>query len=75
MRPAPLALYTRGGMREMGMTETMVDVQGGYDDRETPIDQAGVSDLRYPIVVLDRQRERQQTIARVSMSVNLPHHF
>jgi hypothetical protein len=29
----------------------------------------------FPITVLDRQNQRQQTVAAVSMSVNLPHHF
>ena len=53
----------------------MPDIQNRMDDREIPIDQAGVSDLRYPIVVLDRDRERQHTLARVTMSVGLPHHF
>lgn len=53
----------------------MVDVQGGPDDREIALDQAGVSDLRYPIVVLDRAHEKQRTVARLAMSVGLPHHF
>ena len=53
----------------------MDDVQNGHDDRRIPIDQVGVTDLRYPIVVLDRQREKQQTVAKLTMSVNLPHHF
>ena len=35
----------------------------------------GVSDLRYPIIVLDKKNERQQTVANISMSVNLPHNF
>lgn len=53
----------------------MDDVQNRPDSRQVPIDQVGVSELRYPIVVLDRAKERQHTIARLSMSVNLPHHF
>src|SRR4051812_43220336 len=53
----------------------MIDMQGAADTREWPIDQVGVADLRYPIVVLDRARERQQTVATLSMSVSLPHHF
>ena len=53
----------------------VVDVQSRPDARGIPIDQVGVSDLSYPIVVLDRQKERQHTIARVTMSVSLPHHF
>ena len=51
------------------------DVQGRRDDREIALDHAGVSDLRYPITVLDRQHEKQRTVATVSMSVGLPHHF
>jgi GTP cyclohydrolase I len=59
----------------MELSRAMEDVQSRMDDREIPIDQVGVSDLRYPIVVWDRQHERQQTVARVTMSVSLPHHF
>ena len=53
----------------------MDDVQNHTDDRGISLDQAGVTDLRYPIIVLDREREKQQTIARLTMSVSLPHHF
>jgi GTP cyclohydrolase I len=45
------------------------------DARGIALDQVGVMDLRYPIVVLDREHERQHTIARLTMSVNLPHDF
>jgi GTP cyclohydrolase I len=51
------------------------DVQNQADSRGIALDRVGVSDLRYPITVLDRQREKQETIARLTMSVNLPHHF
>jgi GTP cyclohydrolase I len=54
---------------------TLADVQNHKDDRGISIDQVGVSDLRYPIVVLDRTRGKQETVARLSMSVSLPHHF
>lgn len=53
----------------------MNDVQNQIDDRRIPIDQVGVSDLRCPIVVLDRECRQQQTVATLTMSVNLPHHF
>lgn len=53
----------------------MEDVQNRPDDRRVPIDEVGVSGLRYPIVVLDRLRGQQHTVARISMSVNLPHQF
>jgi GTP cyclohydrolase I len=53
----------------------MHDVQSQNDDRQIPIEQVGVTGLRYPITVLDRDHERQQTVASITMSVNLPHHF
>ncbi len=53
----------------------MIDVQKKLDSRGIPINHAGVKDLRYPITVLDRQNEKQHTVARLSMSVSLPHHF
>src|SRR5262245_2584861 len=54
---------------------SMDDVQNHVDERGIPLDRVGVTDLRYPIVVLDQTREKQHTIARFTMSVNLPHHF
>jgi GTP cyclohydrolase I len=57
------------------MLSTMHDVQSRQDDRQIPIDQVGVNDLRYPIIVIDRQHGKQETVALLSMSVNLPHHF
>jgi GTP cyclohydrolase IB len=53
----------------------MEDVQSRPDERRIAIDQVGVSNLRYPIVVLDREQERQHTVADLAMSVALPHHF
>jgi GTP cyclohydrolase I len=53
----------------------MEDVQSRPDERQVPIDQVGVCDLRYPITVLDKQKESQQTVGRLSMSVGLPHLF
>src|ERR1041385_5436164 len=69
MRLVPPVASIEGRMR------TMNDVQSRPADRRIPIDQVGVSDLRYPIVVLDRQQGKQETVARLSMSVSLPHHF
>ncbi len=53
----------------------MLDVQSRPDERGIELDRVGVTDLLYPIVVLDRARERQSTNARFTMSVSLPHHF
>src|SRR5205085_9959951 len=54
---------------------SMHDTQSQGDDRCIPIDRVGVSDLHYPITVLDRAHETQHTVASLSLSVNLPHHF
>lgn len=56
-------------------TAQIEDVQGREDTRGIALDRVGVTDLRYPIVVLDRAQQRQHTIATLTMSVNLPHHF
>ncbi len=53
----------------------MQDVQSQDDDRCIPIDKVGVNDLRYPITVLDRDHAVQHTIATLTLSVSLPHHF
>jgi len=51
------------------------DIQSLPDVRNVALDQVGVTDLSYPITVYDRARKEQQTIARLTMSVSLPHHF
>ena len=53
----------------------MPDMQQSPDTRNIAIDKVGVKDIRYPIVVQDKQRERQHTVARVNMYVDLPEHF
>jgi len=51
------------------------DIQSEPDTRNLPINKAGVKDIRYPVVVLDRAQGSQHTVAKVNMYVNLPHHF
>ena len=53
----------------------MQDVQSRLDTREIPIDRVGVCDLKYPIIVMDRENRQQSTTARLSLSVNLPREF
>ena len=53
----------------------MPDMQKSRDTRNIAIDKVGVKDIRYPIVVQDKYREEQHTVARVNMFVDLPHHF
>ena len=51
------------------------DIQATGDTRGIAIDRVGISDLRYPIQVMDRQGNPLPTVATISMSVHLPHHF
>lgn len=53
----------------------MNDVQNSRDFRNITLDEAGIKDLQYPVTLLDRQNEKQKTVAAISMSVELPHHF
>jgi GTP cyclohydrolase IB len=42
------------------------------DARGLPIDQVGIRDLRWPVVVMDRDRRTQATVATLDLSVALP---
>jgi GTP cyclohydrolase I len=59
----------------MTTPDKMPDLQKSHDTRKISIDKVGVKDIRYPIVLLDKRKERQQTVARINMYVDLPHHF
>ena len=50
---------------------TLEDVQGRADDRQLPIGEVGISGLRYPATVWDREHGSQATVAEISMSVHL----
>jgi GTP cyclohydrolase I len=47
------------------------DVQGQFDTREVPIDEVGVSDLRYPVRVAGPGGAVQASVATVSATVDL----
>ncbi len=51
------------------------DMQSQQDGRNINIDRVGIADIVYPIVVKDRSKGSQHTIAAITMSVNLPHNF
>ncbi len=53
----------------------MRDVQKEKDSRNIRIDRVGVCDVNYPIIALDPENKIQNTIAKVSMSVMLPHEY
>src|SRR5512143_193416 len=49
------------------------DVQNHVSPRTIDIDKVGVKNISYPIVVLDKFKGTQHTVARINMYVNLPH--
>jgi GTP cyclohydrolase I len=57
------------------MMTQIPDIQKSGDSRNIAIDKVGVKDISYPIVVMDKQKKFQHTIARINMYVDLPHHF
>tara|TARA_A100001037_G_scaffold110751_1_gene101000 strand:+ start:2989 stop:3795 length:807 start_codon:yes stop_codon:yes gene_type:complete len=56
-------------------TASLADVQSSSDDRNVRIDKVGVKNIDFPILVEDRDKESQNTVAQISMFVDLPHHF
>lgn len=62
--------------RATGLCPTqMPDMQKRSDSRRIPITKVGVKDISYPIVVMDKNRTLQHTVARINMYVDLPHQF
>ena len=53
----------------------MPDMQKRLDTRRIPIAKVGVKDITYPIVVMDKNRILQHTVANINMYVDLPHQF
>ncbi|KAF5036694.1 GTP cyclohydrolase FolE2 [anaerobic digester metagenome] len=51
------------------------DIQSQSDPRNIVIDKVGVKGLRYPIVVEDRTKGTQHTVADLNIYVELPHHM
>lgn len=59
----------------MSVETTLPDTQAQADTRNITIDRVGVSNIRYPIRVQDRANELQNTIATLTMTVELPSEF
>lgn len=53
----------------------MRDIQSSKDTRNIDIDQVGIKDITYPIVLRDKKRGAQSAVAKISMSVKLPHEY
>nr|WP_281174833.1 GTP cyclohydrolase FolE2 [Pelobacter seleniigenes] len=63
------------GVEKAPTMTPMPDMQQSPDTRKIAIDKVGVKDIGYPVVVQDKHRERQHTVARVNMYVDLPEQF
>jgi len=53
----------------------MKDVQNQHDPRRIEIQKVGVKNVKYPIVVLDKNNQTQTTVATINMYADLPHNF
>ena len=53
----------------------MKDIQSQRDHRRINIQKVGVKDISYPVMVLDKAKKLQRTVANFNMFVNLPHRF
>lgn len=53
----------------------LADTQNLPDHREVAIDRVGVKNLRFPIQIRDKAHSSQNTVATVSLTVDLPHNF
>lgn len=51
------------------------DIQSEKDHRNIAIDKVGIKNVVYPIVLKDKSKGTQNTIAEISMSVRLPQEF
>jgi GTP cyclohydrolase IB len=49
------------------------DIQAQQDLRRVPIDRVGVTNVRYPVRIVDRHGNAQPTVATVNLFVELPH--
>lgn len=53
----------------------MKDIQSQSANHIVDLDKVGVRNVTYPITVMDQKKDWQETVARISMSVDLPHQF
>ncbi|MFC1855835.1 GTP cyclohydrolase FolE2 [Thermodesulfobacteriota bacterium] len=62
-------------MRNNKLMSEMPDIQNAIDTRQVDINKVGVKNIKYPIIVKDKKKGHQHTVASINMYVNLPHHF
>jgi GTP cyclohydrolase I len=65
-----------GKVREVAAANLrLTDKQSEPDHRELRIDKVGVRGLRFPVVIRDKARSLQNTVATISLCVDLPKEF
>lgn len=55
--------------------QELKDTQNELDTRQISIDRVGVRDIRFPIVVSDKEHRTQSTVATVALMVDLPEKY
>jgi GTP cyclohydrolase IB len=53
----------------------LTDIQNEPDSRNIAIDRVGVKALRYPVIVRDKAKSKQATVATIAMAVDLPKEY
>ena len=53
----------------------LIDVQSSRDSRNIAVDRVGIKGFTCPIVLKDKSKGTQHTVAKIDMSVKLPHEF
>ncbi|MDD5260858.1 MAG: GTP cyclohydrolase FolE2 [Methylacidiphilales bacterium] len=56
-------------------SKVLHDKQSERDTRKLRIDKVGVKGLKHPIEIADKAHHRQNTVATIALTVDLPHHF
>lgn len=59
----------------MNKNSGLKDIQSGPSNHDIPINQVGISQVHYPVIVLDKDGGTQHTVSTVSMYVDLPKDF
>jgi len=59
----------------MNAVTSLPDMQNSRDERNIAIDKVGVRNVMYPIVVLDRAKDKQHSSGNFQLTVDLPKEF
>lgn len=51
----------------------MKDVQSQTDMRRIPLKHVGIKNLRWPVILKDKEQGEQHSVATISLAVDLPH--